>query len=176
MNMVKSPSAKLEILKDLQILVVDNDIDSRYLYTFLLQDLGANVTTTGSIKEALKLLDWLLPDILITEMIFLGESLHLLIQQLKYMALAKGISIPILVTSTCPTRSLAQYLNVEFEAYLLKPINLDDLVFKILNLVPQAKTTHPPSSQDWITKQNIGKKSGSDALLTQDWLPFMIYD
>lgn len=174
MNMVKSHSAKIGILKDVQILVVDNDLDTRDMYTFLLEDLGANVTIAGSIKEALKFLDWLLPDVLITEMVFLGESIDLLIQKLQQMALINNISIPILVTSTCCKRNVAEYLKVEVEAYLLKPINLDDLVSQIWNLIVRSKITHPFSIQDWITKQNLGKKSGADALLTKDWLPFVM--
>jgi response regulator RpfG family c-di-GMP phosphodiesterase len=174
MNMVKSNLAKIGILKDVQILVVDNDIDSRSLYSTLLEDLGANVIDTGSIKEALMLLDSLVPDILITEMIFLGESIDLLVQQLKNTALTNGIHIPIMITSTYPTRSFAKYLKVEVEAYLLKPIHLEDLVSKIWNLVVQAKITHPSSIQGWITKQNLGKEYYSDELFTQDWLPFAL--
>ncbi len=174
MSMVKSHSAKVGILKDVQILIVDNDLDSRDMYTFLLEELGAKVTTTGSIKEALNLLDRLLPDILITETIFLGESIDLLIQKLKDIALTNGISIPMLVTSTCSTRNLPQYLKVEFKAYLQKPINLDDLVSHISNLVVRSKITHPYSIQHWIKKQKLGKQSCSDQLWRQDWLNFML--
>ena len=58
--------------------------------------------------------------------------------------------------------------------YLQKPIDLDDLVSKIWNLVVRSKITHPYSIQEWIKKQNLGKKSYADALLIQDWLPFVI--
>ncbi|XWK89800.1 MAG: response regulator [Phormidium sp.] len=174
MNMIKSNSAKLEILKDVQILIVENDLDTRNMYTFLLEELGAKVTATGSIKEALKFLDWLLPDVLITEMVFLGESIDLLIQKLQQMAVTNNISIPLLITSTYPTRTVTEYLKADFEAYLLKPIDLDNLVSQIWNLIVRSKITHPYSIQEWITKQNLGKKSYTDALLTQDWLPFVI--
>lgn len=174
MNMVKSNSAKPGILQNVQILIVDNDLDTRDMYSFLLEDLGANVTLAGSIKEALKFLDWLLPDILITEMVFLGESIDLLIQKLKDMAVANNISIPMLVTSTYSTKTVTKYLKVEVEAYLLKPIYLDDLVSQIKNLVVRSKMTYPCSIQDWITKQKLSKKSCFDQLLTQDWLPFAL--
>lgn len=174
MNMVKSNSAKLGILQNIQILIVDNDLDTRDMYTFLLEDLGANVTIAGSIKEALKFLDWILPDILITETVFLGESIDLLIHKLKDIALTKGISIPMLVTSTCSTRNVPPYLKVEFEAYLQKPINLDDLVSKIWNVIARAKFFHPYSIKNWIKKQKLNKKSYSERLLTEDWLYFML--
>lgn len=174
MNMVKSNSAKLGILQNVQILIVDNDLDSRDMYTFLLEELGAKVTTTGSIKEALNLLDRLLPDVLITETVFLGESIDRLIQKLKDIALTNGISIPMLVTSTCSTRNVPPYLKVEFKAYLQKPINLDDLVSKIWNLVVRSKITHPYSIQHWLKQLKLSKKSCSDQLLTQDWLNFIL--
>lgn len=174
MNMVKSNSAKLGILQKVQILIVDNDLDTRDMYTFLLEELGAKVTTIGSIKEALNLLDRLPPDILITETVFLGESIDQLIQKLKDMALTNGISIPMLVTSTCSTKNVPPYLKVEFEAYLQKPISLNDLVSKVSNLVVRSKFSHLYSIQNLIKKQNLGKKSCSDQLLTQDWLPFVL--
>lgn len=170
MNMVKSNSAKLGILQNVQILIVDNDLDTRDMYTFLLEDLGANVTTTGSIEEALNLLDKLRPDVLITETVFLGESIDRLIQKLKHIVLTKGIFIPMVVTSTCSTRNLPQYLKGEFNAYLQKPIYIDDLVSKIGNLVVRAKITNPCSIKDWLKKQNLGKKAYFNALLKQDSL------
>lgn len=167
MNMVKSHSAKVCILKDVQILVVDNHIDTRSLYSALLENLGANVTTAGSIKEALNLLDSLLPDILITEMTFQGETSDLLIQKLKYIALANDISIPILVTSTCSTSSIAQYPKLDVKAYLQKPIDIDHLVCKIWSLIQQAKITHPPRIQDWIKKEKISKKPSNRTIADQ---------
>lgn len=160
MRVAKNFSAKLGILKDVQILIVDNDIDSRDLYTILLQEFGANVTTTGSIAQALDILYWLLPDILISEINFKGERVDPLMQRLKYLAIANGKPIPILVTSTCPKTNLDQYLKVGVEAYLIKPIYPDNLVFNIWSLILLTKISHPRSIKDGSVNQNIGQKSG----------------
>jgi response regulator RpfG family c-di-GMP phosphodiesterase len=125
----------LEILKDVQILVVDNHCDSRDLDAYLLESYGANVATIGSIKGALDLLDGFAPDILICEMRFYDESVDSLIERVKHLALIAERTIPILVTSTYPATSFAQHLTAKVEAYLIKPIDLDDLVDEVRNLV-----------------------------------------
>lgn len=154
--------AQVGILKDVQILVVDNNFDSRYLYTVLLEQLGAKVTMAGSIEQALSLLDCLVPDIMVSEINFKGERVDLLMQRLKYLAIANGKPIPILVTSTCPRKSLSQYVKVRVDAYLLKPIYLDDLVFNIWKLLTLVKIPDSRSFQDESAKQTIDQKSGNE--------------
>lgn len=142
------------MLKDIQILVVDNDRDSREMYTFLLEDQGATVTALGSIRDALDLLDGSIPNLLICEIRFLGESVLPLIQRVRCLAFSSGRPIPILVTSTCSPISLAQQLAVKIEAYLLKPIDIDDFINQVWDLVLLSKTVYPSSIQDWGIKQN----------------------
>lgn len=134
MHLLKSFSAKASILKNVQILLVDNDPDTREMYDFLLKDSGATLTAVGSVKEALEILMGLLPNILVCEIRFLGESVNPLLRQLRLMEIAYGRHIPILITSSSITKSLAKILGVEVEQCLLKPIDLDHLVLKIWNL------------------------------------------
>lgn len=130
------------ILKGVQILSVDNDLDSRSLYTIIFESCGGKVITAGSIQEALKLLDWLVPDILICEIRFRGESVDPLIQQIRKIALDQGKEIPILINSTCSPITLAADLKFKIEAYQMKPIDLDHLVQEVWDLVFLAKTVH----------------------------------
>jgi CheY-like chemotaxis protein len=147
------------MLEDAQILVVDNDRDSRDLFAFVLEDHGAKVTTSGSIQDALDFLDWYIPTVLICEMRFLGESVYPLIQRVRFLAFSSGRPLPILVTSTCDPISLVQQLTVKIEAYLLKPIDIDDFVDQVWNLARLSSTvylpSYPPILGDWITKSNI---------------------
>lgn len=115
-----------------QILVVDNDRESRHLYTVLLKGLGANVMTATSVEEALEILGWLLPNILICEMRCCGESIDTLTEKLSEMK-AGGDHIPTIAITTWITDSLAQILDASFEGYLMKPIDLDQLVSLIRN-------------------------------------------
>lgn len=134
MNLDNSPPCQFEFLKGVEILVVDNDLDSRDMYTLLLNHFGANVSTAGSIKEALVILEWLLPKIIVSEIRFLGESVYPLMKRLRAMEADIGNHIPIIVTSTC-TLSSIDLMLLDFEKYLLKPLDLNQLVSTINNIV-----------------------------------------
>ncbi len=137
MNLINDFCLTVGILKGVQVLVVDNDRDSRDLYAFLLQDLSANVITAGSVKEALEILNWFTPNILVCEIRFLGESIYTLLNRLGAMEVDNGNHIPIIVTSTSTTGTHDQIPDVEFEEYLLKPFDLDKFVFIIRNQVQE---------------------------------------
>ncbi|MHC5933078.1 response regulator [Nostoc sp.] len=135
MNLINDFCLRVGILKGVQVLVVDNDRDSRDLYALLLKDLGANVITAGSIKEALEILSCFTPNILVCEIRFLGESIYTLLNTLSAMEANNDNHIPIIVTSTSTTGTHDQIPEVEFEEYLLKPFDLDKFVSLITNQV-----------------------------------------
>ncbi|MEH1804011.1 response regulator [Nostoc sp.] len=137
MNLINDFCLAVGILKGLQVLVVDNDRDSRDLYAFLLEDLSANVITAGSIKEALETLSWFTPNIIVSEIRFLGESIYALVNTLDAIEVDNGKHIPIIVTSTSTTGTCDQIPDVEFEEYLLKPFDLDEFVSMIVNQVQE---------------------------------------
>ncbi|MDZ8090103.1 MAG: response regulator [Nostoc sp. DedQUE12b] len=137
MNLINDFCLAVGILKGVQVLVVDNDRDSRDLYAFLLEDLSANVITAGSIKEALETLSWFTPNIIVCEIRFLGESIYTLLNTLDAMEVNNGKHIPIIVTSTSITGTCDQIPDVEFEEYLLKPFDLDEFVSMIVNQVQE---------------------------------------
>jgi CheY-like chemotaxis protein len=127
-----------ESSQDLNIFVVDNDFDSQHLWAFLLEEYQANVMAFESIKDALASLENFVPDLLICEIRFLGESVLPLIDRIKEFSVDYEKTIPILITSTCPAASLVHFFHpiaVEVAAYLLKPINIDDFVDTVLRLV-----------------------------------------
>lgn len=142
------------MLEDVQILAVDNDRDTRDLYTFLLEDEGAKVTASRSIQDALDFLDGYIPNLLICEIRFLNESVLPLIQRVRSLARSSRRTIPILVTSTCSPIHLAQQLTVKVEAYLLKPIDIDDFINQVWDLILLSKTIYPSGIQDWVIQQN----------------------
>lgn len=135
MNLINGFCLKVGKLKGVQLLIVDNDRDSRDLYAFLLTDLSATVITAGSVKEALEILNWFTPNIIVTEIRFLGESIYTLLNRLNAMKADNGNHIPIIVISTSTTGTHDQIPDVEFEEYLLKPFDLDKFVSIIRNLV-----------------------------------------
>lgn len=147
------------IFQDVKILAVDNDRDSGALYTALLESYNAKVITTESIQEALGLLDQFVPDILICEARFLGESIDPLIQQVQSIAQERHKLIPIFVTSTCSAITLTQHLKFKIEAYQIKPINLDQFVTEVWDLILLSKITQPFSVPDWLASLDKNKTS-----------------
>lgn len=138
-----SPALNVRPFVGLQILVVDNDRDSRDLCMFLWDDDRTRVITTGSIQEALHILDQFTPDILVCEIRFLGESVYPLLQRVRAIALNSGSNIPILVTSTCQPAEITQALNMKVETYLCKPIDFDQLIYEVWKLLIQKRSTYP---------------------------------
>lgn len=122
------------ILKDVQVLVIDNDRDSLYLYSIFLEECGADVITAVSIKEALDVFGWLLPDLVVCETRFWGESINTLTAKLSEMERRSKNHIPAIAVTTWITSSLSQILDAGFEGYLLKPVDLNALVSMVENL------------------------------------------
>jgi CheY-like chemotaxis protein len=154
MASINSLSSRVKVLTGMQVLVVENDRDSRDLYAVLLTIYGAKVTTIGSVKDALDLLDRLIPDLVICEIRFLGESVYPLIQRVRELKSSRG-RVPILVTPTCSPASLAQQLTLKVEAYLRKPIDIDQLVYEVWNLLLMSKTAHLLNTQNWVERKYV---------------------
>lgn len=140
MNFINGFCLTNGLLKGVKVLVVDNDRDSRDLYAFLLKHLSASVITAGSVKQALEILSWFTPNIIVSEIRFLGESIYTLLNTLSAMEADNGNHIPIIVTSTSTTGTHEQIPDVEFEEYLLKPFDLDKFVSMIINQVQEDVT------------------------------------
>ena len=154
----------LDILQDVQILVVDNDVDSRDLCLLLFESYGAKVKTIGSIKDALALLNGFVPDILICEVRFLNESVYPLIEHIRHIARSSGRAIPILVTSTCGLKSLSQYLTIKVEAYLIKPIDIDSFVDQVWHLMLPSNVLDFLTCQDLEAESAFSNASGQTSL------------
>jgi CheY-like chemotaxis protein len=146
------------ILKDIQILVVDNDPDNRYLHKILFETYGAQVTSLESIADSMTVLEYLVPDILICELRFLNEDVSLLIQKIKALALGCDRTIPILAVSAYCSAGFAQDLLAMVEDYLLKPIDIDHLVDEVWNLVHLSKSIRKVDIQDWMIRHRTWTK------------------
>lgn len=147
------------IVNGVRILTVDNDRDTGALYTTLFESYSVTVVATESIKEALSILNRFVPDILICEARFLGESVNPLIQQVRSIADNRHKLIPILVTSTFPAINLAEHLKIKVESYQIKPIDIDKLVAEAWNLILLSRITQPLPTRVRLAELSIGEAS-----------------
>lgn len=130
-----SIATKPSSLQTVQVLVVDNDFDSRDKYTSSLKSIDATVTTVGSIEEAIETLTWLTPNILVCETSLLGDEGYTLAKKLRSIEVDTGKHIPAIATTALPTENLDLILEVGFAGYLLKPFDPDKLVCMVGNLL-----------------------------------------
>lgn len=157
MSTLHQPLPNPNILKDVQILVVDNDADSRYLCTVLFESYGATVKTTEFIDDAIALLERFTPDILVCEIRFVDEDVWPLIRRIRAISLSRNQIIPILIASAYCLASFAQDLIANAEAHLLKPFDVESLVNEVWNLVHLSKTSLQPHIQDWVVSHRAWK-------------------
>ncbi len=122
-------------LGGLQVIVVDDNADSRDLIICILKDYGAQVMAAASALETLSLLEQFKPNILIIDIAMPeidGYSLIRMIRSLNHPLNA----IPAIAITAYDTLEISTLvLKFGFQSYLIKPFTPEDLVQEILKLV-----------------------------------------
>jgi PAS domain S-box-containing protein len=123
-------------LDNLQILLVDNDTDTREFQAFLLTQSGAQVTAVASAFEALQALDRFLPDILVSDIGMEQMDGYMLMREIRLRSAERGGTIPALaVTAYAGEANEARVLQAGFQKHLTKPLDLSALVATITQLI-----------------------------------------
>jgi CheY-like chemotaxis protein len=121
-------------LKDLNILVVDDDIDSREVISTALSLHGAEVRTAASVLEALVTLNEWKPGLLLSDIGMPGQDGYDLIRQVRESG-AEYSRIPaIAVTGYADFREAERALAAGYQMHLPKPIEPVALVEIVTNL------------------------------------------
>jgi PAS domain S-box-containing protein len=132
-NLVNEP-VKANRLKGIKILVVEDEIDSRNILTFVLEQEGAEVIPVNSANAALQALNQSLPDLIISDIGMPEMDGYTLITQIR--ALPQGKNIPaIALTAYAGETDRQRSLDVGFHKYLSKPINISELIDTIMQLI-----------------------------------------
>lgn len=123
-------------LKDIQVLLVEDELDIAVLLTYLLEDKGAAVTLTTTALEALQVLNGQRPQILVCNLRlpdFDGTELLEQVRQAPDTALRQLPAIA--VTSYNREYNEAAAFKAGFDYFLAKPIEPEPLVEAILQLI-----------------------------------------
>ncbi|MDF5721212.1 MAG: response regulator [Rhizonema sp. PD37] len=120
-------------LNGLRILVVDDNKDNRDFIEFLLQEYGAEVLAVDLANEALKLFAQFKPDILITDLSMPEKDGYWLIHQVRILDTDLGARIPVIVFTGKDLDDIS-VSEVEFQCYLRKPIDPDELIRAVAKL------------------------------------------
>ncbi len=123
-------------LSGLRVLVVDDEADIRELVTFILQESGAEVTVTASASEALAALNQSVPDVLLSDIGMPDVDGYMLMRQVRAFSPERGGQIPaIALTAYAGEYNQQQALAAGFQLHVSKPVEPDELVRAIANLV-----------------------------------------
>ncbi|MGB3199918.1 MAG: PAS domain S-box protein [Nodosilinea sp.] len=130
-----SPTAAAA-LSDLQILLVDDEPDTREFQVVLLQQHGAIVTAVASGSEALQALDRFVPDMLVSDIGMADMDGYMLIQKIRSRPHDRGGLIPaIALTAYARDFDQQKALQSGFQAHITKPVEPEALVNEIIKLV-----------------------------------------
>ncbi len=121
-------------LNGINILVIDDEVDSLELIAFLLEQEGATVTTAASASEALESIAKSTPDLLISDIGMPNMDGYELIKTIR--ASEKGKSIPaIAVTAYTGEVNQQQAISAGFQQHISKPIDTNTVVDMVVELV-----------------------------------------
>jgi PAS domain S-box-containing protein len=122
-------------LDNIQILLVDDEPDTREFQAFLLEQSGAKVMVVASGLEALQALDQFIPQVIISDIGMAEMDGYMLMQQIRSRPTAQGGTIPaIALTAYAGDYDQQQALQAGFQHHLAKPIEPDELIKTIATL------------------------------------------
>lgn len=122
-------------LKDLRILLVEDDVDTRELIAALLSQQGAEVIAVNSSATALPEVKRVKPDLIISDIGMTGENGYEFIRKVRSLDPQAGGRIPaIALTAYAGSRDRRRALLAGFQMHLPKPVEPDDLLAMVLSL------------------------------------------
>ena len=121
----------MDISKE-QILVVDDEPDSRDVVQAILTRFGGQVKCTESVKEAIRAFQEWSPDLLVTDIGTPNEDGYCLIKKLRRLRSKRAKEIPaIALTAYATEEDRVMAVTAGFQMHLAKPIEPEGLVNSI---------------------------------------------
>lgn len=122
-------------LDGLRVVVVDDDADSRLLLSFILECAGIEVIMAASALEALEVIKQFKPNLLISDIAMPEVDGYSFIRRIRTFEPPLGIIPAIAVTALATKDECDLALASGFNVCLTKPVDPDDLITEIKNLV-----------------------------------------
>jgi PAS domain S-box-containing protein len=128
-------SVKPISLRDLRVLVVDDDGEGRELAALILTNAGAQTRTASSASEAMQMLgDWL-PDVLVSDLEMPEEDGYSLLRRARREVGLRGHRLPALaLTAYGRSEDRVRVLAAGFNLHLAKPADPTELVLAVASL------------------------------------------
>jgi CheY-like chemotaxis protein len=121
-------------LEGIQVLVVDDEVDSLEFLAFVLSDYGAQVRAAASAAEAFQAASEFLPDVLVSDIGMPEEDGYSLLARLRSLA-GGGKFGAIALTAYARDEDRERALAAGFDRHLAKPVEAEALLEAIVKLV-----------------------------------------
>jgi signal transduction histidine kinase len=130
-------------LRDLRIMLVDDDLDTLQMLTVALEEAGGEVKACSSATEALATLAGWKADLLVSDIGMPNEDGYSLIRKVRALEPELGGAIPaIALTAFAGVADRSRALSAGFQKHLSKPIEPLDLVRIILRLAGDTESAN----------------------------------
>ena len=129
-------------LAGLRVLAVDDEIDTREIFKFVLEGYGAEVLTVSSARDALAVLNEAAKqyDVLISDIGLPKEDGYWLIQQVRSLSEETGRHIPaIALTAYASAADRQRAIKAGFQTHLAKPVEPVQLALLVADLAGRTK-------------------------------------
>jgi PAS domain S-box-containing protein len=122
-------------LRDLRVLVVDDDPDGRELAELILVNAGAEVRPAGSVPEAIGILEKWVPHVLITDLEMPEEDGYSLLRRARRILTLQGHRLPaVALTAYGRAEDRVRILSAGFNLHLPKPADPTELTLAVASL------------------------------------------
>ena len=119
-------------LNGLRVLLVDDDVDARDLFTRVLEQCDARVAAVATAPAALAALAHWKPDVMVSDIGLPGENGYVLMRAIRRLTPAQGGNIPALaVTAYAGVEDVRRALSAGFQAHRSKPIEPAELALAV---------------------------------------------
>lgn len=132
----QAPLDSASELLGIKAIVVDDQVDTRELIVFVLEQQGAKVVSASSVSEALEKLTQYKPDILITDISMPNQDGYTLLQKARNLLQKQGSDVPALaITAYAREEDRQQAISAGFQMHLAKPIDPLELVKAVVKII-----------------------------------------
>lgn len=135
-------------LKDVSVLLLDDDGNSREIVSLYLSSHGFRVRAAASAPEARALFEECRPHIILADLAMPGEDGLTFMRNIRGKPTDEGGQIPAVAITACTrTEDRVSALRAGFQSYLPKPIDPEELLAVIASLVQEREGPREPLSR-----------------------------
>lgn len=143
-------------LKDLRVLVVEDDVTTSKLFEFVMAHCGAKVKSCSSAAEAMQVLDSWQPDALVCDIGMPDIDGYTLINLIRQLPTRQSLIPAIAVTAYANKQTRTRALEAGFQQYITKPVLPEELARAVRAIVNSKQSkVEKKSDNNLIAKTNV---------------------